>query len=217
MGLITPSPPPPASASLPPPSYEAAMAAKLPTSPLPPEDIPVSSRNLNSRNLPFPENEPNPPVTVALPTQPLSRSEVESQTKTSGDSKDSKDTVAIVPQNTVLHLPSSNIKVEMEVLDHLFKKTNSENQIPGKLPISGSKYPPLLPEGCLEGKGVGSSNNNGLHSLVDSLMSAKPAPAAVSKPNPRDVAPSMLYLATETNILRVVQLNFTPEIEVTAV
>ena len=105
--------------------------------------------------------------------------------------------MAIVPQSTVLHLPSSNIKVEMEVLDHLFKKTNnSDAQNPGKQPISGnSKYSPF-PEGggCEGGKGVvGSSNNNGLHTSSSSpqfasLMSAKPAPAAaVSKPKPRDV------------------------------
>ena len=125
------------------------------------------------------------------------RSEVESQTKTSKDSKDCKgDTVAIVPQSTVLHLPSSNIKVEMEVLDHLFKKTNnSDTQNPGKQPISGSsKYPPFLEGGgCEGGKGVvGSSNNNGLHTSSSSpqfasLMSAKPAPATVSKTKPRDV------------------------------
>ena len=53
------------------------MAAKLPTSPLPPEDVAVSSRNLTSRSLSFPENEANPPVTVALPTQPLSRDETQ--------------------------------------------------------------------------------------------------------------------------------------------
>ena len=80
MGLRTPSPPPPHSAAaLPPPSYEAAMAAKLPTSPLPPEDVAhaaVPSRNLN-RSLSFPDTEASPPVTVALPTQPLSREEIQ--------------------------------------------------------------------------------------------------------------------------------------------
>ena len=123
------------------------------------------------------------------------RSEVESQTKTSKDSKDSKDTVAIVPQSTVLHLPSSNIKVEMEVLDHLFKKT-SDN--PGKQqPNSGS---------CFEGsKGVGSTNNNGLHtssspsSQFASLMSAKPAaPASIaSKSKPRYVILIKMHLIME--------------------
>eukprot|EP00095_Tigriopus_kingsejongensis_P002218 snap_masked-scaffold351_size199180-processed-gene-0.18 protein:Tk02218 transcript:snap_masked-scaffold351_size199180-processed-gene-0.18-mRNA-1 annotation:"zinc finger " len=56
-------------------------------------------------------------LTYSLPTQPLSRSQIATNISTIGSDKQS---VAIVPQSTVIQLPSSNIQVEMEVLDHLF-------------------------------------------------------------------------------------------------
>jgi hypothetical protein len=122
------SPPPP------PPSYEATMAAKLPTSPVP----------------------RRPPVTVALPTEPLSRSAIANHaTKTTSNSKPNTDSVAIVPQSTILHLPSTNIKVEMEVLDHLFKRNND----------------------------IGSNNNTGVCSDLFHTLSPVTAVVKPSKPS----------------------------------
>lgn len=60
-------------------------------------------------------------LSFSLPTEPLSRSQIANasgNTTLSGG----PNSVAIVPQSTVIQLPSSNIKVEMEVLDHLFQK-----------------------------------------------------------------------------------------------
>ena len=126
--MKTPLSPPPQ----PPPSYEAAVAQKCSVSPV---------AALLAQN---PQ-----PVTVSLPTEPLSRSQI-ANVKSEGPSTAPPSLVsnplpplsssmAIVPQSTTLRLPSSNIKVEMEVLDHLFQKSPNESailsaQVPTSIP-----------------------------------------------------------------------------------
>ena len=77
----------------------------------------------------------NSPFTVSLPTEPLSRSQIAISQLNSGSSPSSllghhggchpSNTVAIVPQSTIIQLPSANMKVEVEVLDHIFRQENS--------------------------------------------------------------------------------------------
>ena len=87
----------------PPPSYETSIA--------------------KDRNVTLPPSAFMTPMTIALPTEPLSRSLIaNSAVTTSSNLNCPSSTVAIVPQNTVITLPSNNLKVEMEVLDHMFKK-----------------------------------------------------------------------------------------------
>ena len=69
------------------------------------------------------------PFTVSLPTEPLSRSQIAisqlnspSQSSIHGHPGNS---VAIVPQSTIIQLPNANMKVEVEVLDHIFRQENS--------------------------------------------------------------------------------------------
>jgi hypothetical protein len=72
----------------------------------------INSHNNNNNN-----NNNKQPITVSLPTEPLSRSLI---AKTSPSSL-LQNTVAIVPQTSVIQLPgSNNLKVEMEVLDPVF-------------------------------------------------------------------------------------------------
>ncbi|XP_059091621.1 Krueppel-like factor luna [Tigriopus californicus] len=72
-----------------------------------------------------PEAFPRGLLSFSLPTEPLTRSQI---ANASGNTTISggPNSVAIVPQSTVIQLPSSNIKVEMEVLDHLFQKATPE-------------------------------------------------------------------------------------------
>jgi hypothetical protein len=66
------------------------------------------------------------PFTVTLPTEPLSRSQIElnasSQPSLLGLASN---TVAIVPQSTIIQLPSANMKVEVEVLGHIFRQESA--------------------------------------------------------------------------------------------
>ena len=74
------------------------------------------------------------PFTVSLPTEPLSRSQIAISQLNSATSPSSllghhgschpSNTVAIVPQSTIIQLPSANMKVEVEVLDHIFRQEN---------------------------------------------------------------------------------------------
>jgi len=75
-----------------------------------------------------------PPFTVSLPTEPLSRSQIAiSQLNSSSQPSmlghpggcHPSNTVAIVPQSTIIQLPNANMKVEVEVLDHIFRQENS--------------------------------------------------------------------------------------------
>lgn len=63
------------------------------------------------------------PLNVTLPTEPLSRSLISA----SGGPSLQNTAVAIVPQSSVIQLPagSSNLKVEMEVIDPLFNNTKA--------------------------------------------------------------------------------------------
>ena len=66
---------------------------------------------------------PNPILNVPLPTEPVSKSIIQSQLASSAQNGATKgNNVAIVPQSTVIRLPQSNIKVEMNILsDSVFK------------------------------------------------------------------------------------------------
>ena len=65
---------------------------------------------------------------VPLPTEPVSKSIIESQLSSSSQSGTIKgNNVAIVPQSKVIRLPQSNIKVEMNVLSDVFKSHDQEN------------------------------------------------------------------------------------------
>lgn len=61
------------------------------------------------------------PFPVTLPTEPLSRSQIalSSQSSMLGN------TVAIVPQSTIIQLPNANLKVEVEVLGDVFQRENA--------------------------------------------------------------------------------------------
>ena len=65
---------------------------------------------------------------VPLPTEPVSKSIIQSQLASSSQQGNTKrNNVAIVPQSKVIRLPQSNIKVEMNVLSDVFKSPNQEN------------------------------------------------------------------------------------------
>ena len=65
---------------------------------------------------------------VPLPTEPVSKSLIQSQLASSSPNGTTKgNNVAIVPQSKVIRLPKSNIKVEMEVLSDVFKSTNQQH------------------------------------------------------------------------------------------
>lgn len=67
-------------------------------------------------------------LTVSLPTEPLSRSLIAEATASSQMTPLLHNTVAIVPQSSVIQLQgTNNLKVEMEVLDHLFQVQNNED------------------------------------------------------------------------------------------
>ena len=117
--------------TLPPPSYEDTMAAvaaaAVAAASVSPNDPTAPQKQSTTSSLPnFPSSTatarspsssggPPLPVNISLPTEPLSRSQIQSTP--------SSPSVAIVPQSTILRLPTTNLKVGMEVLDHLFKKT----------------------------------------------------------------------------------------------
>ena len=69
------------------------------------------------------------PFTVTLPTEPLSRSQIDlSQLNSSVQNSilgHTSNTVAIVPQSTIIQLPNANMKVEVEVLGHIFRQDNA--------------------------------------------------------------------------------------------
>ena len=72
------------------------------------------------------------PITVSLPTEPLSRSVI-AETSPTSLAPLLSNTVAIVPQSSVIQLPgtANNLKVEMEVLDPLFVN-NKQTAVTGR-------------------------------------------------------------------------------------
>ena len=65
---------------------------------------------------------------VPLPTEPVSKSIIQSQLSSSSQNGTMKgNNVAIVPQSKVIRLPQSNIKVEMNVLSDVFKRPDQEH------------------------------------------------------------------------------------------
>ena len=102
----------------PPPSYDVAVAnLRQPEGQLPAQSSPgVQQAACSNASSQAPFNANPTPMTISLPTEPLSRSQIANATANTSSS------VAIVPQSTVIQLPagSANLKVEMEVLD-LFK------------------------------------------------------------------------------------------------
>ena len=66
------------------------------------------------------------PFNVSLPTEPLSRSQID-LSQLNSNSQGSLlgvNAVAIVPQSTIIQLPTANMKVEVEVLGHIFRQEN---------------------------------------------------------------------------------------------
>lgn len=76
-------------------------------------------------------------LNVTLPTEPLSRSLISA----SGGPSLQNTAVAIVPQSSVIQLPagSSNLKVEMEVIDPLFNNTKQVQLQPSSVESKQSK------------------------------------------------------------------------------
>jgi len=81
----------------------------------------VRKSELDEKSRKNPLNVSSVPFSVSLPTEPLARSQVElsSQTSLMGN------TVAIVPQSTIIQLPNANLKVEVEVLGDVFQRQNA--------------------------------------------------------------------------------------------
>ena len=79
------------------------------------------------------------PITVSLPTEPLSRSVI-AETSPTSLAPLLQNTVAIVPQSSVIQLPgSNNLKVEMEVLDQSLFVNNSKQTADSGGLSSGNK------------------------------------------------------------------------------
>ena len=109
-------------------------------------DKSMTERNLQLLNIPTTSSSTNllaltqPPPTsdllstssnilnVSLPTEPLDRSLISSELAAGSIKTPANSTVAIVPQSTVIRLPTTNLEVEMEVLG-VFKGGESEGGI----------------------------------------------------------------------------------------
>ena len=161
-----------------PPSYETAIASTS-NSQLPPvNSLLKTNSNVNNNS-----------IAISLPTEPLSRSLIQQTTSSppplgspssngspsrrgsilDGNGNPTNSSVAIVPQSTVLRLPSSNLKVEMEVLDHLFKKSEEVNP---PVPLPTSPIPPASKTGA-KSKKARSRSSRGATANANSAIASR--------------------------------------------
>ena len=151
------------------------------------------------------------PITVSLPTEPLSRSVI-AETSPTSLAPLLQNTVAIVPQSSVIQLPgSNNLKVEMEVLDQsLF--VNTSKQIADATSLLSGK-PVTSTAGQTKRKNRRSRSNSGKpthsnsnkartgsrarHSTSADQTSKSSLPPLVKKS--RQILPKTAALATTTN------------------